>query len=127
MFFKRAKDMENSIKLHEVRIAELEAHKKWCDQQHSETVEHNKRSDDIVKGLVSSNFAIAESLNQLNITFVKEVIPKLDKAESGFSTVDTMKGWFITGKNIKMAFLYFAAIGSGLGALALLNKFLMGG
>lgn len=114
MFFKRSKDMENKLIIHESRITLLEDHKQQCEKMHIDSMEHRKRADDALNNLTESNIVLAKSINEMNIT-ITEALPTLIRAKDGFTTVDTLKN----------AAIWVAAVAGGLAALAALNNFLM--
>ena len=114
MFFKRAEDMENKLRIHESRITLLENHKRQCEQMHVDSIEHRKRADDALNNLTESNMVLAKSINEMNIT-ITEALPTLTRARNNFTTID----------NVKSAAIWVAAVAGGLAALSALNNFLM--
>lgn len=113
--FFRDRKMEEQINAHDVRIAGLEEHKRLCDKMHEESAEHRKRSDDAINKLTDSNFVLAKSINEINIT-ITEALPTLNRSKNGFTTID----------NLKSCALWFAAIGGGFAGMAALFKFFAG-
>ena len=111
----------------EERLLALERHRQECNELHIKTSEHNKRRDDALNNLTSSNILLTEAVNTMTSTLtavateVRANAPLMIKLHEKDTTLRVGGTW------INLFWKVLISIAAGIITLAGLYQLMLGG